>query len=122
MIWSTQSVCVCRTPKPNDAINLIANCPMNLHTGSSTGMGIDCNERALVTCAFSSISSDLDKLKEGIAEKLIMFVYLVMTFVFSIAAAFVYGWKLTLVTLSCAPLIIISSAIVAKVLARDPAR
>lgn len=29
--------------------------------------------------------------------------------------AFIYGWKLTLVVLSCAPLVMVSSAFVAKV-------
>jgi ATP-binding cassette subfamily B (MDR/TAP) protein 1 len=37
-----------------------------------------------------------------------------MVFVFSVIAAFIYGWKLTLVTLSCAPIIVISTAVGSK--------
>lgn len=60
------------------------------------------------------IDSDLDKLKEGIGEKLSIFIYLMMSFIISVIFSFFYGWKLTLVILSCAPLIIISTAVVAK--------
>lgn len=59
--------------------------------------------------------SDLDKLKEGISEKLGIFVYLLMTFVISVIFSFFYGWKLTLVILSCAPVIVLATAFVAKV-------
>lgn len=60
------------------------------------------------------IFSDLEKLKEGIADKLAIFVYLVMSFLTCVVFALVYGWKLTLVILSCAPVIIVSTAFVAK--------
>lgn len=63
----------------------------------------------------SLASSDLDKLKEGIGEKLSIFTYLVMSFVISVIFSFFYGWKLTLVILSCAPIIILATAFVAKV-------
>lgn len=59
--------------------------------------------------------SDLDKLKEGIGEKLSIFIYLLMSFIISVVFSFFYGWKLTLVILSCAPVIIASTAVVAKV-------
>ncbi|XP_055625929.1 multidrug resistance protein homolog 49 [Toxorhynchites rutilus septentrionalis] len=60
------------------------------------------------------ITDDLDKLKEGIGEKLSIFTYLVMSFTISVIFSFFYGWKLTLVILSCAPIIILATAIVAK--------
>uniref|UniRef100_A0A336LJ59 ABC-type xenobiotic transporter n=1 Tax=Culicoides sonorensis TaxID=179676 RepID=A0A336LJ59_CULSO len=60
------------------------------------------------------LNEDLERLKEGIGEKVVMFVYLIATFVFSIIFAFIYGWKLTLVILSCSPIIIVSTAYVAK--------
>lgn len=60
------------------------------------------------------VSSDLDKVKEGIAEKLSIFFYLVMSFVISVIFSFFYGWKLTLVILICAPFIILSTAFTAK--------
>jgi ATP-binding cassette, subfamily B (MDR/TAP), member 1 len=43
-----------------------------------------------------------------------MCIYLVMSFVVSVVFSFVYGWKLTLVVLSCAPVIVIATAFVAK--------
>ncbi|XP_012280493.1 multidrug resistance protein homolog 49 isoform X1 [Orussus abietinus] len=63
----------------------------------------------------SRITEDLDKMKDGIGEKLGIFTYLLVSFVSSIIISFVYGWKLTLVVLSCAPIIVIATAIVAKV-------
>ncbi|XP_011139992.1 multidrug resistance protein homolog 49 isoform X2 [Harpegnathos saltator] len=63
----------------------------------------------------SRITEDLDKMKDGIGEKLGIFIYLVSSFTASIIISFVYGWKLTLVVLSCAPIIVIATAIVAKV-------
>lgn len=56
----------------------------------------------------------MDKLKEGIGEKLAIFIYLLMSFVISVIFSFFYGWKLTLVVLSCAPIIIAATAFVAK--------
>ncbi|KAH0550179.1 multidrug resistance protein homolog 49-like isoform X1 [Cotesia glomerata] len=63
----------------------------------------------------SRITEDLDKMKEGMGEKLGVFTYLTVSFVSSIIVSFYYGWKLTLVVLSCAPVIVIATAIVAKV-------
>lgn len=58
---------------------------------------------------------DLDKMKDGIGEKLGIFTYLMVSFISSIIISFIYGWKLTLVVLSCAPVIVIATAVVAKV-------
>ncbi|XP_032690175.1 multidrug resistance protein homolog 49 isoform X1 [Odontomachus brunneus] len=63
----------------------------------------------------SRITEDLDKMKDGMGEKLCIFIYLVSSFSTSIIISFVYGWKLTLVVLSCAPIIVIATAVVAKV-------
>ena len=57
---------------------------------------------------------DLDKLKEGIGEKLSIFMYLLMTFILNVIFAFFYGWKLTFVILAFAPLIILSTALVSR--------
>jgi len=59
---------------------------------------------------------DLDKLQDGIGEKMGMFVYLLTTFVISVIMSFLHGWKLTLVVLCCAPVMICAQAIVAKVI------
>ncbi|XP_066999280.2 multidrug resistance protein homolog 49 isoform X2 [Anabrus simplex] len=63
----------------------------------------------------SRLTEDLDKLQDGIGEKLAMFMYLLVSFIASVIMSFLHGWKLTLVVLSCAPVIIIATAVVAKV-------
>uniref|UniRef100_A0A1A9X3Q1 ABC-type xenobiotic transporter n=1 Tax=Glossina brevipalpis TaxID=37001 RepID=A0A1A9X3Q1_9MUSC len=63
----------------------------------------------------SKMAEDLDKMKEGIGEKIGIFTYLIMTFVLGIAVSFFYGWKLTLVMLLCCPFIVLSTALVAKI-------
>ncbi|XP_039305776.1 multidrug resistance protein homolog 49 isoform X2 [Solenopsis invicta] len=63
----------------------------------------------------SRINEDLERMKDGIGEKLSIITYLITSFFASVIISFVYGWKLTLVMLSCAPIIIIATAIVAKV-------
>ncbi|XP_030388573.1 multidrug resistance protein homolog 49 isoform X2 [Scaptodrosophila lebanonensis] len=63
----------------------------------------------------SKVAEDLDKMKEGIGEKVTIFTFLIMTFVLAIVASFFYGWKLTLVVLTCCPFIIVSTAMVAKI-------
>ncbi|XP_034836542.1 multidrug resistance protein homolog 49 isoform X2 [Maniola hyperantus] len=63
----------------------------------------------------TKVSDDVEKYREGIGEKVPMFVYLVMSFVTAVIISFAYGWELTLVILSCAPIIIATTAVVAKV-------
>ncbi|KAG5333271.1 MDR49 protein, partial [Acromyrmex heyeri] len=63
----------------------------------------------------SRINEDLEKMKDGMGEKLCIITYLITSFVSSVIISFVYGWLLTLVMLSCAPIIIIATAFVAKV-------
>ncbi|XP_041969859.1 multidrug resistance protein homolog 49 [Aricia agestis] len=63
----------------------------------------------------TKVSDDVEKYREGIAEKVPMFIYLVMSFVTAVLISFVYGWELTLVILSCAPIIIATTAVVARV-------
>lgn len=58
---------------------------------------------------------DLDKMKNGMGEKIGIFTYLVSSFVSSVVVSFIYGWELTLVMISTAPLIILATAIIAKV-------
>ncbi|KAK7874401.1 hypothetical protein R5R35_001497 [Gryllus longicercus] len=65
--------------------------------------------------AFASrLTEDLDKMQDGIGEKLGMFMYLIVSFVGSVIMSFLHGWKLTLVVLTCAPVIIVATALVAK--------
>ncbi|XP_039953591.1 multidrug resistance protein homolog 49 isoform X1 [Bactrocera tryoni] len=63
----------------------------------------------------NKMTEDLNKMKEGIGEKVAMFVFLIMTFVAGVIFSFVYGWLLTLIVISCCPFIIVSTALVAKI-------
>ncbi|KAH8393395.1 hypothetical protein KR215_008311 [Drosophila sulfurigaster] len=63
----------------------------------------------------SKMTEDLDKVKEGIGEKVAIVTFLIMTFVMGVIASFIYGWKLTLVVLSCSPFIMVATAMVAKI-------
>lgn len=58
---------------------------------------------------------DLNKLQEGIGEKVGMFIFFMTIFIASLINAFVHGWELTLVILSVFPLLGISTGIIAKV-------
>ena len=48
-------------------------------------------------------SRDLNKIQEGIGEKVSMFVYFVASFASCITNAFLHGWELTLVILAEMP-------------------
>ncbi|XP_075982396.1 multidrug resistance protein homolog 49-like isoform X2 [Anticarsia gemmatalis] len=63
----------------------------------------------------TKVSDDIEKYREGIAEKVPIFIYLLMSFVTAVIISFCYGWELTLVILSCTPVIIATTAVVAKV-------
>lgn len=54
-------------------------------------------------------------MKNGMGEKIGIFTYLVSSFVSSVVVSFIYGWELTLVMISTTPLIILATAIIAKV-------
>ncbi|ALC42337.1 Mdr49 [Drosophila busckii] len=63
----------------------------------------------------SKMTEDLDKLKEGIGEKVAIVTFLIMTCLLGVVASFLYGWKLTLVLMSCCPFIMAATAMVAKI-------
>lgn len=63
----------------------------------------------------SRVTEDLNKLQEGIGEKVGMFVFFMTTFLASLINAFVHGWELTLIILSVFPLLGISTGLIAKV-------
>lgn len=64
---------------------------------------------------YLSFLSDLEKLKEGIADKLGIYIFNASMFVVCMILAFCYGWKLTLVIMTGAPLIIFSTIFMVKV-------
>lgn len=57
----------------------------------------------------------MDKIKEGISEKLAIFAHLFASFVICVVFPLFYGWELTLLILICTPFIIITTAIAEKV-------
>jgi ATP-binding cassette subfamily B (MDR/TAP) protein 1 len=62
----------------------------------------------------SRMTDDLNKLQEGIGEKIGMLFFFLGSFTVSVIVAFVYGWELTLVLMSMIPLMIISNGMLAK--------
>lgn len=57
----------------------------------------------------------MEKIRDGISEKVGHFVYLVVGFIITVAISFAYGWKLTLAVSSYIPLVILVNYYVAKV-------
>ncbi|CAG7826351.1 unnamed protein product, partial [Allacma fusca] len=66
----------------------------------------------------SRISENISKVQEAISDKVGMFFYFSFSSITSIAAAFYYGWLMTLVMLSIMPIIIVSIVVITKVQAR----
>ncbi len=67
---------------------------------------------ALVTvlCAFC-LDSDVNKIQDGIGDKLGQFFQFTAQFIAGFIVGFVRGWELTLVILSIVPLLAVSAAI-----------
>ncbi|KAH8337520.1 hypothetical protein KR067_013124, partial [Drosophila pandora] len=57
---------------------------------------------------------DVEKIRDGISEKVGHFVYLVVGFIITVGISFAYGWKLTLAVSSYIPLVILVNYYVAK--------
>ena len=64
---------------------------------------------------FCAFCSDVNKIQEGIGEKMCLFFQWFSTFLTGFIVGFFYGWKLTLVILSVSPLLAISGAVMGKV-------
>jgi ATP-binding cassette subfamily B (MDR/TAP) protein 1 len=61
------------------------------------------------------VRSNIERVKEGIGDKLGMCIQGVATFLVGYGIAFVYSWKLTAVMLSVMPLLIAAAAAMAYV-------
>lgn len=57
---------------------------------------------------------NLDRIKEGIGEKLMLLVFDLIVFFSGLVTSFWYGWKLTLIVYACAPIIVLSQGVVAR--------
>lgn len=62
-----------------------------------------------------SFCSDVEKIRDGISEKVGHFLYLIIGFVITVAISFAYGWKLTLAVSVYIPIVIVMNCFVAKV-------
>jgi len=69
----------------------------------------------LLASPFYIFHSDIEKIRDGISEKVGHFVYLIVGFIITVAISFGYGWKLTLAVSSYIPLVILLNYYVAKV-------
>lgn len=59
--------------------------------------------------------SDVEKIRDGISEKVGHFLYLVVGFIITVGISFGYGWKLTLAVSCYIPLVIVVNYYVAKI-------
>ena len=59
------------------------------------------------------MAEDLNKIQEGIGEKIGMFIFFMTICLCSISNAFYHGWELTLVMIAAMPLLMIAVAIIA---------
>ena len=59
--------------------------------------------------------SDVDKIQDGIGDKLGLFFQQIATFFGGFIVGFIFGWELTLVILAVSPLLIVSGGLMAKV-------
>ena len=65
---------------------------------------------------FFSFHRDLNKVNDGIGQKIGMFIMSITLVLVGFILGFVYGWKLTLVIISISPLIAIAGGIMGKVI------
>lgn len=57
----------------------------------------------------------MEKIRDGIAEKVSHFLFLIMGFVICVIISFIYGWKLSLVVIAYIPIVMITNIIIGKV-------
>ncbi|XP_065575125.1 ATP-dependent translocase ABCB1-like isoform X2 [Artemia franciscana] len=63
----------------------------------------------------SKITEDLNKIQEGIGEKIGMFLFCTVSFLARLVNAFIYGWELTLVILAPMPVLTIGLGLLGKI-------
>ncbi|XP_054157975.1 ATP-dependent translocase ABCB1-like isoform X2 [Oppia nitens] len=66
----------------------------------------------------TKVTADLDKLQEGIGDKVALCIFSFSTVLCSLGTAFYYGWELTLVILSLTPVLVILFIIIGIIQAR----
>lgn len=66
-------------------------------------------------CPPPLLSSDVDKIHDGIGDKVALLIQWVATFVGGFVVAFIEDYRLTLLLLTCAPLLIVAGYFMTKV-------
>ncbi|XP_017069092.1 ATP-dependent translocase ABCB1 [Drosophila eugracilis] len=66
----------------------------------------------------SRMNEDLSKMEDGLAEKVVMFIHYLVSFVGSLVLAFIKGWQLSLVCLTSLPLTFIAMGLVSVATSR----
>lgn len=64
---------------------------------------------------FDNNCRDIEKIRDGISEKVSHFLFMIMGFVMCVIMSFIYGWKLALVVISYVPIIMITNTVIGKV-------
>ncbi|CAL1280383.1 unnamed protein product [Larinioides sclopetarius] len=68
------------------------------------------------------LNDDLERIREGIGDKFSMLIEYASTFISGFIVGFIKGWQLTLVIMCITPLLILSSALVGKLVSTAAAR
>ena len=69
----------------------------------------------LIILLHSCISSDLERVREGLGDKVSFIFQFLAQFIAGFTIGFVYGWKLALVMMSLTPLLAVCGAFLSKV-------
>lgn len=75
-------------------------------------------EKTIFENSFSKLTlifRDIEKIRDGISEKVSFFLLQLMSVFISLAVALYYGWKLTMVVISYVPVALITNSIIEKV-------
>ena len=64
---------------------------------------------------YGFLGSDVDKIHDGIGDKIGLFIQWIATFIGGFVVAFIEGWELTLLLLSFAPFLVIAGVMMSKV-------
>lgn len=58
---------------------------------------------------------DIEKIREGIAEKVSHFLFFIMVTLLCLITSFIHGWELTLVAICYVPILCISNLVIGRV-------
>lgn len=79
-------------------------------------------DRHRVTEVASRMNEDMERLREGMGDKMGLFIHYLSTFVTGFATGFIESWELTLVIMSVTPLLAFSSAFLGNMVSQSAAK